>query len=70
LANIGHGGNRRSDQAADLPLETQASAAQKLNVSERTVRSAREVTDHGAPELVVEAELRAALAAAGHPAGE
>lgn len=52
IATIGHGGDRKSDQAANLPVETQARAAELLNVSERTVRSARRVVDHGAPELV------------------
>ena len=52
LATIGHGGDRRSDQAANLPAVTQAAAAERLNVSERSVRDAREVIDKGAPELV------------------
>ncbi len=43
IANIAHGGDRRSDQAADVPLETytQSDAAQLLNVGERTVREAK-----------------------------
>lgn len=52
LSTLGHGGDRRSDQAANLPVETQAGAAERLNVSERSVRDARRVVDHGAPELV------------------
>jgi DNA-binding CsgD family transcriptional regulator len=52
LATLSHGGDRRSDQAANLPVVTQAEAAELLNLSERTVRTAREVLDHGAPELV------------------
>ncbi len=57
LANLSHGGDR-SEQAANLPLEpaerpaiTQAEAAQMLNVSERLVRAAKAVHDHGTPEL-------------------
>ena len=42
LAKLPHGGDRRSDQAANLPLgPTQGQAATMLNVSERTVRHAR-----------------------------
>ena len=64
LANLAHGGNRKSDQAANLPLDdrspvppvTQASAAEMLNVSERTVRAAKVVQDKGDPELVAKVE--------------
>jgi hypothetical protein len=47
------GGDRRSaDQAANLPNgPTQAEAAQKLNVSERSVRNARKVVEHGTSAL-------------------
>jgi hypothetical protein len=41
-----------SDQAADLPLVSQAEAARLLKVSERTVRSAKKVLDHGTPDLI------------------
>ena len=62
IANLAHGGDRRSDQAANLPLETkapsvtQAEAAEMLNVSERSIRAAGVVLDHGAPELVAKVE--------------
>lgn len=53
LANMVHGGDRRSDQAANLQFDTtQARAAQRLNVSERSVASARRVVEHGSPDLV------------------
>lgn len=51
LANLGHGGDRRSEQAATLPVETQASAAEKFGVSERTVRSAKAVEKNGSEAL-------------------
>lgn len=40
LANASRGGDRRSDQAANLPLVSQYAAASKLGVSERSVRKA------------------------------
>ena len=45
IANLTHGGDRRSDQAANLPVPTQAEAAEMLNVSERSVRTARKVLE-------------------------
>lgn len=66
VANMNHGGNRKSqDQAANLPLEvplseqaapkppltSTADAAEMLNVSERSVRSARKVHDSAPPEI-------------------
>jgi N6-adenosine-specific RNA methylase IME4 len=51
LANIGHGGDRRSDQVANLPLVKQDDAAALLNVSARSVRSAVKVQSHGAAPL-------------------
>lgn len=59
LANLTHGGDRKADddQAANLPLETeipavtQADAARLMNVSERSVRSAKAIQDRGTPEL-------------------
>ncbi|MCO5091974.1 MT-A70 family methyltransferase [Bosea sp. (in: a-proteobacteria)] len=72
LANLGHGGKRSGkvapEQAANLPVAaeepapapvTQAAAAKLLNVSERTVRSAKAVVEHGAPELVAKADAGA-----------
>lgn len=52
LATLSHGGDRRSEQAANLPVVTQAVAAELLGVSERSVRSAGVVLERGAPELV------------------
>jgi len=52
LATLTHGGDRVSEQAANLPVATQAEAATLLNVSERSVRSATVIRDHGAAELV------------------
>ena len=52
IANIRHGGDRRSDQAAHLPLVSQAEAAAAVGVGERSVRHAKKVLDHGTPELV------------------
>jgi predicted HTH domain antitoxin len=49
LATLQHG-VRQSGKFAAVP--TQEEAAALLNISERSVRSAREVTDHGVPELV------------------
>lgn len=52
IATLTHGGDRRSDQAANLPVVTQAQAAEMLNVSERTVRAANKVEQYAAPELI------------------
>jgi hypothetical protein len=54
LANLAHGGDRRSDQAENLPLETvkQATAAALLNVSDRSARHAGVVRRHGTAELI------------------
>lgn len=57
LAKLTHGGDRRSDQAANLPVgPTQARAAEMLNVSERAVRTAKTVQEQGAPELIAAVE--------------
>lgn len=56
LSSMSHGGDRRSDQAANLPVVTQSEAARLMNVSERSIRSAGQVLDHGAPELVAAVE--------------
>jgi hypothetical protein len=66
LATMGHGGDRRSDQAAILPLVLQAAAASMLGVSERLLRSAKVVREHGTPELarrVERGEIKVSLAA-------
>jgi N6-adenosine-specific RNA methylase IME4 len=54
LATLQHGGDRKSDQAANLPVDTQATAAELLNVSERSVRAARKIrsTDTQVADLV------------------
>lgn len=65
LANVGHGGNRKPDQEANLPLEpvtapiSNAEAAKMLNVSERSVKAARKVREVGAPALVASVETGA-----------
>lgn len=60
LANIKHGGGRVSEQAANLPLVTQAAAAEMLNVGERSVRSAVKLQAE-APAEVVQAVERGAV---------
>jgi len=54
IANIDYGGDRVSDQAANLQLgpTTRAEAADMLNISERSVNTAKKVERDGAPELV------------------
>lgn len=49
LANLGHGGNR-TKRPIGL-LTTQKDAADKLKVSERSVKRARKVHQKGIPEL-------------------
>jgi len=51
IAGLAHGGDRRSVQAANLPLETTARAAEMLNVGERSIRNARTVIEQGSPEI-------------------
>jgi hypothetical protein len=58
LATLSHGGDRRSDQAANLHLEIPKAvvAAAMLNVSERSLASAAVVRKHGSPELIRKVE--------------
>ncbi len=58
LATLSHGGDRRSDQAANLHLEIpkKSVAAAMLNVSERSLASAAVVRKHGTPELIRQVE--------------
>ncbi len=55
LANMGHGGNRKSDQGADLLLDiptiSRVEAAKLLNVGSGTVRNARKVHEQATDEL-------------------
>jgi hypothetical protein len=53
IENMKHGGDRKTDQDANLRLDsvTRASAAAMLNVSERSVASAAVVLDRGTREL-------------------
>lgn len=57
LANMNHGGDRRSDQVANLQFEkiTQPEAAAMLSVSPRTVASVKQV-EREAPELMPKLE--------------
>jgi N6-adenosine-specific RNA methylase IME4 len=57
LPGFAHGGVRRSDQAADLPLVPQAMKARTFNVSERTIRDAVAVRAHAIPSIVQACEL-------------
>jgi hypothetical protein len=44
LATMGHGGDRKSDQAVNLPFDnSNEGAAKQLNVSEKTVRTAKNI---------------------------
>jgi hypothetical protein len=52
LPGLMHGGDRRSDQAATLPVVTQATKARAFNVSERSVRDAAVVRERAIPEIV------------------
>jgi N6-adenosine-specific RNA methylase IME4 len=56
LANLEDG--QRADRSANLPTSpvTQSTAATMLNVSERTVRAAKEVQREAVPELVAKVE--------------
>jgi hypothetical protein len=62
IANLDHGGDRKTDQGANLPLEPApaplpvARAAEMLNVSSRSVGNARAVRDRAIPELIEKVE--------------
>ena len=49
LVTTTHGGDRRSDQGAKLPLVTQGGAAAALKVSPRSVKQAAAVLASGGP---------------------
>ena len=61
LANIGHGENQHTLGAANLSVQPvkQSTAADMLNVYERTVRNARSVIDDATPELMQAVECGA-----------
>lgn len=66
---------RQGIKPANLPVSTQTTAAETFKVSERTVRSARKVIEHGSPELqrAVEAgevSVSRAASVAALPTGE
>jgi hypothetical protein len=66
LATMPHGGDRRSDQAVNLPLVSQTAAAGMLHVSERLLRLAKLAREKGVPELahrVERGEVAVSLAA-------
>ncbi|HVK83998.1 MAG TPA: MT-A70 family methyltransferase [Kofleriaceae bacterium] len=52
LATLEHGANQHSRGAANLPVLTQAQAAELLGVSERSVRDAVRVKNTAVPEVV------------------
>jgi N6-adenosine-specific RNA methylase IME4 len=56
LPGFAHGGDRRSDRAANLPLSSQAMRGTLLNVSERSVTAAVAVREHAIPEVVTACE--------------
>ena len=75
IANIRHGGDRKSDQAATLPLVSQAEAAKQVGggVSERSVRDAVKVKAKAEPEIIKAVEqnklpVSAATKIVEHPA--
>ncbi len=45
LVHLQHGGDRRSDQAAKLPLETQSEAAEQMQVSRSSIQAARKIQE-------------------------
>jgi N6-adenosine-specific RNA methylase IME4/ParB-like chromosome segregation protein Spo0J len=51
LETAKHGGDRKSDQSANLHLD-RSSAAEMLNVSPRSIATAATVIEQGAPELI------------------
>ncbi|UVK44846.1 hypothetical protein BPNPMPFG_000311 [Mesorhizobium sp. AR07] len=56
LATMKHGGDRRSDQAENLPLVTQKQAAELLNTSDRNIRTAATVQRDASQELIAAVE--------------
>lgn len=50
ISTLSHGGDRKSDQAAELPDDSQSFAAHQMQVSERLVRDAKMV-QREAPDL-------------------
>jgi ParB-like chromosome segregation protein Spo0J len=75
IANMTHGGDRKSDQAATLPLVSQAEAAKQVGggVSERSVRDAVKVKTKAEPEIIKAVEqnklpVSAATKIVEHPA--
>ena len=52
LTTAKHGGDRRSEQSANLPTEiSNQDAAEKFNVSERLIKTGKQVLNNGIPEL-------------------
>jgi len=56
LANMNQGARTDLEHSANLPEVSQPQAAAMLNISERTLRTAKQVHHEGAPELVAAVE--------------